>query len=90
MEIDDIFTEGDVEGIMDRPTGDSMEAQAEREKWYCLLFKFGREREGSYPMKFWLIYLSSLLFFYSWNSGMHGTLNAAFLAPKPNDDISLH
>lgn len=26
-------TEGDVEGIMDRPTGDGMEAQAEREKW---------------------------------------------------------
>jgi hypothetical protein len=28
-----IHTEGDVEGIMDRPTGDGVEAQAERGKW---------------------------------------------------------
>jgi hypothetical protein len=28
-----ISTEGDVEGIMDRPTGDGSDVQAEREKW---------------------------------------------------------
>lgn len=27
-------TEGDVEGIMDRPIGDAPDVQAEREKWY--------------------------------------------------------
>jgi hypothetical protein len=27
------YTEGDVEGIMDRPIGDAPDVQAEREKW---------------------------------------------------------
>lgn len=30
------YTEGDVEGIMDRPIGDAPDVQAEREKWYAL------------------------------------------------------
>lgn len=30
----DTIAEGDVEGVMDRPEGDSAEVQAERQKWY--------------------------------------------------------
>lgn len=33
----DPIAEGDVEGVMDRPEGDSPEVQAEREKWYLVL-----------------------------------------------------
>lgn len=30
-----IFTEGDVDGIMDRPEGNSEQDQRAREKWYA-------------------------------------------------------
>ena len=75
-------TEGDVEGVMDRPIGNTPEVHAECEKWYAnrhwTLMAF--VLVSIWSKDNWLTVLS--------DAGTPGTLSAASRAPKPSAVIS--
>lgn len=77
--------EGDVSGVMRRPTGDSPEETAEREKWYCF-FLFSILIPPIYPpdLQSHIRPQEETLMSYYRDTGTHGPPNPPSPAPKPN------
>lgn len=78
-----ILVEGDVEGVMDRPIGNTPEVHAECEKWYVDETTLNHHTyDFTVRMK--------LTFTSRHDTGMHGMPSAALHEQKPNAATSQH
>jgi acyl-CoA-binding protein len=77
--------EGDVEGIMERPSGNTEEEKRAREKWYDLLRPYPISPSSSHD-RGWEIMASGRDTDNGDTTGTRGALRTASPAPKRSDD----